>query len=113
MYSVIVSDAQLCNSDPGYYSFISLGKEEFSNSNDFLLYPNPGNGLITLQLPKLYSGKLTVSVTNVLGELVFLQNEQVTSVLSKSIDLRSLNKGVYFIQVNTGIQNEPQKFIVK
>ncbi|HRH08711.1 MAG TPA: CotH kinase family protein [Bacteroidia bacterium] len=113
MYSVIVSDAQLCNSDPGYFSFLSLGKEELSNLNDILLYPNPGNGLITLQLPTLYSGKLTVVVTNVLGELVFLQSEQVTSVLSKSIDLRSLNKGVYFIQVNTGIQNEPQKLIVK
>jgi hypothetical protein len=68
-----------------------LGMNE--QSNDFLIYPNPSNGLVHISN---FTGKLYVK--NTLGQLqreIFCANES-------ELDLSKLSAGTYFISDETG-----------
>jgi PKD repeat protein len=60
--------------------------------NDIRLYPNPNNGLFTLELPAGYEAN--VEVMDMTGRPVFNQ-----TISSGKIDLTGLQKGLYLLKV--------------
>ncbi len=66
---------------------------------NFTIYPNPGNGVFTLQ-SSVVSGKLSVEVYNVLGEKVY-SHYQITKSSNYQIDLSSQPNGIYLYRVLT------------
>jgi len=88
--------------DIGAYEYGSVtGLTDVTKSEtDFLLYPNPTSGIITLQLSKATQGELTIY--NSIGSVIyqeFIKNE------TAKIDLGGQNSGIYFItfETNKGI----------
>jgi hypothetical protein len=61
------------------------------NKDQFVVYPNPGNGIFSLQTKNEIS---TVEIMNVLGEIIYREN----IFSSDKIDISDKPKGIYFIR---------------
>lgn len=83
----------------------ALGVNTF-NENNITMYPNPAKNQVTISLENTNEVIATVSVVDMLGKQV-IRLSKVNEV-SKSIDLSSLNSGIYFLEIET--QN---KLVVK
>ncbi len=78
----------------GYYTGIDNKLNPESNT---LLYPNPSDGEITIEMPKGdYDNENLISVYNSVGSLVW-QNSTPDNVIH--IDLSQQAKGVYFVKI--------------
>ncbi len=83
---------------------VTTGVNEIQNStNNILVYPNPANNLLTVQLST--TENFTVEVFNTLGENIFKSSNK------KSIDVSSFSQGMYFINVQQGNKKMLAKFV--
>lgn len=71
------------------------------------VYPNPFSNRILISL-KENSGDAVVSVSNILGEVVYTGN---VNSANESIDLSAVNSGVYFLHIETKNKRVTQKII--
>jgi PKD repeat protein len=98
-YYVIATDSFGCISDTSsYFNFIYVGITNDASVTGFTIYPNPNNGLFTLQLNSKVNEYLELRILNVLGKAIIEKN-----IISQKmdIDLRGLAAGVYFAQIIT------------
>jgi hypothetical protein len=61
------------------------------------LYPNPTNGLATVELNLVSNSNVKVVLNDMLGKEVKVITEQSTSTLTESFDVSGLNKGIYSV----------------
>jgi PKD repeat protein len=88
-------------------------KTNVSEATQIALYPNPNAGVFTLQLSNASLTKTQISISNILGEVVYNIQEQLSNnALTKEIDLQNLVNGAYFMQVNMGSYTKTQKIII-
>jgi uncharacterized repeat protein (TIGR01451 family) len=76
---------------------ITVGQiEPVTNKNEFVLYPNPSNGLFNFKLDGYRDAKSIkhVEVYNLLGEQIIAQGSQ------KQINLSGFAKGIYYARIN-------------
>lgn len=65
------------------------------------LYPNPAIDKLNISASYISSGKVTITVSDILGHQVFFDEEMHTaSYYSKSIDLNGLKRGIYIVRVS-------------
>ncbi len=80
-------------------------------SSKMLVYPNPTNGVVNLQVNGIQTGEARVEMISVTGERVF---EEVIPVSNGTIQKQlhpNLAPGMYFIRVWAGKQNLTERFI--
>ena len=70
----------------------STGIDELLNS--FSIYPNPSNGVITIQASNSIN---TVNIYNMIGNLVMVKN---ISNNQANLNIENLTNGVYFMELN-------------
>lgn len=79
-------------------------------SNDFSLYPNPNNGSFTLtgSLDAMSNNEISIEVSNVLGQVVYMGNATLNNgkVNEQVLLGNSLPEGSYILRVNSGTKNE-------
>lgn len=77
-----------------YYNrdFLSTGNSNFDSK--LLVYPNPSNGIFTIETTKVVSG--TYEIYNTLGQIV--KSGKITTG-NTTVNLSSSSNGVYFIKV--------------
>ena len=83
-----------------------------SNSDNYVLYPNPGNGKFSLYLHDLPNGGYEMVVHNALGQLV--HTEKTYTINRNGIfnpDLSRLPNGLYTIAVWGAGQRKTFKYI--
>ncbi|MBX2842427.1 MAG: fibronectin type III domain-containing protein [Flammeovirgaceae bacterium] len=87
------------------------GIEDELHFDVFRVFPNPSNGVFQIELNtnRLESGKMTVF--NAIGKVVF--EKQINSQSAESIDLSSLKKGLYIINVKTSSNHQMKKIILE
>ena len=90
------------NFDPG-----SVGTYEIKNSQ-FNVYPNPTNGVFTIELDG--NVKYDVTVNNILGQTVYATS---TTAMNITIDLSSFEKGIYTIELKNNSGTYIDKIIVE
>ena len=76
-----------------------LAVNEFENG-DFVFYPNPVSNVVTVSLKNEGNSIASIAVYDVLGKLIFTQQPS-TSITSETIDLSSVSKGMYLLEVTT------------
>jgi len=90
---------------------LSVG--EFSQSGQFSLYPNPNNGEFTVSL-RTASENVGIEVFDIRGRAVYTQLfKNVGGVLNQSINLSSVQSGMYLVKVSSGIQTATKKIIIE
>ncbi|MBT5859426.1 MAG: T9SS type A sorting domain-containing protein, partial [Flavobacteriales bacterium] len=56
-------------------------------SGEFNVYPNPNNGVFTVELNNIKADDYRISVTNVLGQEVYTSTKEISTLISEKIDL--------------------------
>ena len=64
------------------------------------VFPNPSNGLFTLEMNSGKNESLSLEVTDAQGRIIRKENIRVTSAMRYAIDMQGEPKGIYFIRVN-------------
>ena len=80
------------------------GINDVVSASLFNIYPNPASDIIQIQAT---GRKLAVNVYNIAGQVV------LSSVNESSMNISSLSKGLYFIDVNVDGEREVQKLVIK
>jgi hypothetical protein len=76
-----------------------LSLDEFENGS-FVFYPNPASDFVTISIKDSTNSISTISVYDVLGKMI-LQKTANDPVTTDTVDLSSVNPGIYFIEVQT------------
>ena len=76
--------------------------------SQFNVYPNPSNGVFTIELDG--NAKYDVTVNNVLGQTVYATS---TTSMNITIDLSSFEKGIYTIELKNNTSAYTEKVIVE
>lgn len=110
------TNAGLGNTD-AFSSFLSLNQIYLVSTQEgipitpdaFTIYPNPNSGQFVVNIGQ--EKPLTLTVTNALGQIVFLQNKPETDNNGRiNLDLQSLDQGIYFVNLSYGDNTQTQKF---
>jgi hypothetical protein len=103
-YRVIVTNINSCSKTSAGTVVIVNCREsgEESASTDFQVFPNPTNGMVTLQFTSAENQNSDLSVTDITGREVMKQqivaNEGENEI---TIDISHLVKGIYMMRIKT------------
>lgn len=76
--------------------------KEYKNVDQYSVYPNPINDKLKIELAKPISAsvKISICINNILGEIVFQQEEITTNGnYLKEVDFSNHPQGIYFIAI--------------
>lgn len=84
-----------------------VGTHEANTSANLNVYPNPTSGNVFIELDESIS-TADVAIYNALGKSVFSQK----NINGKRIEVSNLNRGIYFVNVNSNKLNYINKLLV-
>lgn len=95
----------LCNVCTG------IGEE---NIQKISIYPNPNNGIFTVEFGNVLSEDVTIKVLNTLGKIVYEEaGISVNSGYKRTIDLSSEYKGMYFLVIENYQGSTVNRIIIR
>jgi len=78
------------------------------------IYPNPNNGIFTIELSRIFNENVTVKVINSLGSVMYHTYNIATESGNKlDIDLGGLNKGLYFLVIENEHERTVERIVIK
>ena len=100
-YTVMGTNANGCTNMAMVTQSVSacagIDNSQFVTQNsEIVLYPNPTNGILNVELGMLYEGNATIEITNALGQVVLTENVTATNTTLKT---NNLDNGIYFVRV--------------
>ncbi len=99
-YTVVISNETGCVSSNTLYVLVT-GMEDISGNEFFAVYPNPSNGLITVEFMNSQITEATITVINALGQIIFSSNpKNITAHFTTTIDLGAIAEGIYFLEIS-------------
>lgn len=87
--------------------------EETSFNGSLSIYPNPTNGVFTIEMRDVQTDVYTIKVTNVLGQKVFESSNLISGLHKENLDLSAFQKGVYLIELKNSIATIAERIIVE
>jgi hypothetical protein len=100
-YFVTHTDGNGCSATSDTVYVIITGIDENTNSPKLLVYPNPTNGNLTIEGNLITGGKIQLELRNMLGKVVYAQNDAAQSGLYKRDINLNLTPGIYFLIMQT------------
>lgn len=97
------------------------GKENYSDvvtamlnemSDEILVFPNPTDGLSTIQLPEQITGTVNLTILNVQGQVIGSKLFETSGAAALSVDLSQHAKGVYFLKFEYDNQQVIRQLII-
>ena len=88
-----------------------LENERFAKIN---IFPNPNSGIFNIRIQTEQPTDFNLNITNILGQSVYQQELSKVSVLDKEINLSKVEKGLYFVNVESkNGKSNSHKIVVK
>ncbi|WP_124980624.1 S8 family serine peptidase [Nonlabens xiamenensis] len=119
-YTITVSHKGSLTGNAQDYALIVFGADPGTLSNtevvleDFVLYPNPAQSSVKIGFNNQLTGdKIFVDIYDVLGKQVMSQSYENSGRFEKSIDITSLQSGMYIVKVGNGLTATTKKLVVK
>lgn len=106
-YSVYVKSSFECEtySDTAWITFddsaCGVGFKDYSALGEVRLYPNPNNGQFTIEIKTDQPNNADIQILSMQGRLVYEEKGINTLGFNKTIDIRNLTKGVYYLKLAT------------
>ena len=88
------------------------GEQSIGYGSNFILHPNPTQDHILLSSNSV-DGALKYTIYDLSGKIILMDWLEVYGAFEELIDLRSLEKGAYLIELKTSTTTGTQKFIVQ
>ncbi len=95
-YQVEITDINNCSSISAVYNYTYTGIDEISAINSVSIFPNPTNGIVTLEGAIIDKYDFEISVFDLCGKMQF-QERNVNVV-----DLTNLQAGIYYLTITSG-----------
>ncbi|MFN5319019.1 MAG: T9SS type A sorting domain-containing protein, partial [Bacteroidia bacterium] len=89
---------------------LNTGISAHLNDNQFLIFPNPSSGLISIQIDDETNIKGICTITNMLGQTMY--HQRFTSDRF-DIDLHHLNPGIYHITLQSGRSSLSSRLVLE
>jgi hypothetical protein len=90
----------------------ALSINEFDASN-FLIFPNPNKGEFTIKLNSSSNSNIRVEVYDIRGRTVFSNIYNNSSDFNQTINLNSVQAGMYLVKISDGERQSTKKIIVE
>ncbi|MCX6252057.1 MAG: T9SS type A sorting domain-containing protein [Bacteroidetes bacterium] len=112
-YTVVVTINGCSSAVSNDIYFVMTGIEPLVNGSSVSVYPNPGDGLFTLNITTKELMTLDLSVVNNLGITIYQQKDlKIKGTQSSSLDLRSQPDGVYSIILKNNNKHMLKKIVI-
>tara|TARA_R110002049_G_scaffold308786_2_gene514082 strand:- start:1198 stop:3327 length:2130 start_codon:yes stop_codon:yes gene_type:complete len=103
VYTVTITDTNNCVFVDSVTVGLSTSVQEATLQNNLLIYPNPSNGVFTIETIAQYD---EIRILDITGKVLFMTEEYT---LRNKIDLTNQQRGIYFI----AIQGESGRVVKK
>jgi len=80
---------------------------------DFVLYPNPNNGNFTVKFSTVNSDDVTIEVYDMRGRQIYTNEFSNNGNFNESIDLNTVQSGVYLVSVSNGDTKLVKRIIIE
>ncbi|MEL0109103.1 MAG: T9SS type A sorting domain-containing protein, partial [Cryomorphaceae bacterium] len=103
-YTVTLTVYNDCDTATSSFSvqIANIGIEDNAGITALMIYPNPTQGLVTIDGEISHSAEVSIRIINYLGQEILVdQFDPTSSVLSKTYDLSAAAAGAYLIEVAT------------
>lgn len=112
-YYVIVTSEFGCESEmSNSIYFIYTGIAEEKNIQKISLYPNPNNGIFTVELGNYKGENVSIKVLNALNAVVY-EMKDISTSHNLNMDLSHLHKGLYFLVIENYQGSAVQRIIIR
>ena len=108
-YCVTVTDANNCSASDCVNVEFTVGIKNNIYANVFNLYPNPSNGIVTIEFQDFHAAK-NFSILDLTGNVIL--KKKVYSI-KETIDLSFLSKGIYIIQITDTKSTSANRLVVE
>lgn len=89
------------------YDTTSTGLATKEMLNDIIIFPNPSNQFLTIQVNGVTNGNITI--VNMLGAIVYQNSTNGT----KMIDISQFGSGVYYLIINNGMADRSKRIVIQ
>ncbi len=115
LFRLVVTNRFQCqNRDSVYLTFKNCTGIDENAANYINVYPNPGQGMFTVEISTREPGPMTLSVTNALNEVVYKEEDpKIAAHRSRNINLTFLPAGVYLLSLATAHGTTAHKLIIR
>ncbi|WP_289044665.1 S8 family serine peptidase [uncultured Olleya sp.] len=105
-YSLIVTGANLAS---------SLSVNEFDETSNLSVWPNPAKDNINYSFKSDYKGNIKISLIDLQGRVVYTKTpfKNNSPTIEGNLDLSNFSKGVYFLNIEQGKSTTNKKIIIK
>lgn len=114
-YKITANDGELDATDyTGNYSVTVVNG--ISNPDGIVtmnIFPNPNNGLFTLEMNASKAGTFKVEIINIQGQIIYSNEIHQNGFYKDQIDITKENSGVYYIRLNDGNSTKVSKFMIQ
>ena len=109
-YNVSTNDSTGCAQKSNTIAYVGAGIGDISLN----VFPNPGNGKVTVVFETNTTADLNITVSNTIGQKVYQSNtiSGFTGVYNQQLDLNYLSSGVYFLKVLLGKKTYIDKLVI-
>ena len=106
-YSIASTPMIRMSFDPAALSVDNIIEGQFN------VYPNPNNGIFTVEFNNVKSDDYLLTVTNVLGQEVYTSSITSNGLNSETVDLTEFDKGIYILEISNDNATISEKIIIE
>jgi trimeric autotransporter adhesin len=114
-YTVTLIVTTACGSDTATQTVIitGVGIEEADMLKEVKVYPNPSDGIFSIELVNPPAGQISVTVTDMTGRTAYNSVLDANGELKRTLDLSSMAKGVYYLRMDSENMTEIRKIVIQ
>ncbi len=94
-------------------TFITVGVPTVEAENNFNVFPNPSDGLVSVDLDLPLADRVDVDVFNIMGQRVYSNSISSTALKNSTLDLSGLDKGFYFLTITSGENKKVSRILLQ
>lgn len=113
-YIVTVTNAGGCEDSDTVNVTFTAGIDDPVTQNTLQLYPNPSDGVFSINIQNAGNGNFVLDVIDITGKIVYTEiNNSANENFNKVIQLTELKNGIYFLRITSEKYSAQQRFIIK